>query len=268
MRTRYILHYGSTLLISICTSITMGWLPPLTVHDEELFVPLKTEIALNTTSSFGKTHFIFGYDSEKPPAQESTTRRKKEVFPLTHDGRVCSVLFAPDQKICKKLVALINREQESIFIAAFMITDKRIAAALCRAHQRGVRVEVVVDAGCVQDRSNKISMLYEEHIPIYVYVPQSKGLIRSLMHDKFVLFGHTIYHRPLVWTGSANFTCKADEINQENIVVLDDKDVYKRFMEQFQRLKERSERYEHSLVTNAELHERVRQKTNGETTTP
>lgn len=267
MRTKHIQRYISLFCLSVYGSL-IGWLPPLTVHDEEMFVPLHTEVSLNTAPSFGKTHFIFGYDQEKVIAPQPQVKRKKEVFPLTADGRISTVLFAPDQKICKKLVALIDHEKESIYIAAFMITDKRIAAALCRAHKRGVRVEVVVDPGCVQDRSNKIAMLYEEHIPIYIYYPQSKGLIRSLMHNKFVLFGNTIYNRSIVWTGSANFTCKADEINQENVVIIDDKNVYKRFAEQFNILKQRSERYEHSLVTNAELHERARQKTNGEIKTP
>lgn len=248
-----------TLLISIPS--TYGWLPPLTVHEEELFRPLRTEVTFNTTpAGFGSTHFIVGHTNQPVTQQNPTSPDKKEVFKLTPDNRICSVLFAPDQKICKKLIALIDRENEYICVAAYMITDKRIAAALCKAQKRGVRVEVVVDPGCLQDRSNKIAMLYEAGISVYVYTPPSKGIIRSLMHDKFVLFGNTIYHRPLIWTGSANFTCKADEINQENIVILDDKEIFKRFLNQFTILKKRSEQYAKSHVTNAELHERMYKK--------
>ena len=239
------------------------WLPPLTVYEEELItpLPLHTDIAFNNApSGFGTKHFIVGHNHEAASKQATSPSRKKEVFKLTADGRVCSVLFAPDQKICKKLIALIDHEKEKICIAAYMITDKRIAEALGRAQKRSVRVEVVVDPGCLQDRSNKIALLHEAHVPIYVYTPSSKGIIRSLMHDKFVLFANTIYQRAVIWTGSANFTCKADEINQENIVVLDDKELYKQYLNQFNLLKKRSERYEESLVTNAELHERVQKK--------
>lgn len=265
MRTTYLCRKCWLVFFCIHTIAIAGWLPPLMLPDEELFVPLNPEVALNAPSSFGETHFIVGYD-QAVPEKQSGHMPKKEVFPLTCDGHVCSALFAPDQKIGKKLKSLIDHEHETICVAAYMITDKRIAQALIAAHKRGVRVEVVVDPGCVQDRSNKIGMLYEAGITVYVYVAKSKGLIRSLMHDKFVLFGNNIYHRSIVWTGSANFTCKADEVNQENIVVLDDHLVYKRFVEQFGLLKQRSERYERSLITNAELHERAK-KMNDESTT-
>jgi cardiolipin hydrolase len=209
-------------------------------------VVTQNSFSVHDSLSFGKTHFILGcqalpavsYIEGKTSVEPSL---QHEVLPLTKDGRVCTAFFAPDDKWYKTLLSLIEQEKESIRIAVYLLTDKRLAQALCQARMRGVVVEVVTDPSCVNDKSNKLSMLCQAGIPVYVYVPADRGIMSNLMHHKFALFTHSLYERPLVWTGSANGTQSA-EFHQENILVVDDPEVCTQYKKQFERLKQRSKK--------------------------
>jgi phosphatidylserine/phosphatidylglycerophosphate/cardiolipin synthase-like enzyme len=74
----------------------------------------------------------------------------------------------------------------------------------------------------------------------------SKGV--SLMHHKFALFAKN-ENGPCTWTGSYNFTKAANNINQENVVIFSDKDIFDTFLEQFKRLKGRSYQYQHNKIS-------------------
>jgi hypothetical protein len=242
------------------------WLPPLFFEDsssqkKQSDEPLVAQVDL------GKTHFIVGGD--RSPSSSSSSPSSPAVpvaphiidgIPLNCDGHVCTVLF---DNFYEMLETLIARERKSILIAAYMLTDKRISDWLCEAHNRGVRVEVVTDLGCLRERSNKLGNLYECNIPVFIYMPEKKGIKSSLMHNKFILFGSNIYKKKIVWTGSANLTRSAfDEVHHENVVILDDDSLYQEYEKKFAQLKKRSERYEDCTITNAALHDKIRTSNN------
>ncbi len=144
---------------------------------------------------------------------------------------------------------MINQEQRSIKIAIFSFTENKIAQALLEAQKRGVRVELIADNGCLRDRYNKLVLLCDHGLDIFVYNPSyTKGAIGSCMHHKFALFGKNIFNKSIIWTGSFNFTKAASQHNQENVIVLDDKPVIDKFTAQFKQLKTRSHRYGKSKV--------------------
>jgi hypothetical protein len=221
-------------------------MPPLVVADAGL----------------GKTHFIIGTEQIAPtkkgaePQPSVATPVLFDGLPLNCDGHVCTVLF---ENFYDTLQLLIEREKKRISIAAYMLTDKRIVQWLQEAQERGVKIEVVTDMSCLRERANKLGDLYEGGISVFICMPERKGAKSSLMHNKFVLFESNIYGRHIVWTGSANLTRSAfGEIHHENIVVLDDPELYKEYERQFAQLKKRSERYEDCTITNAALHEKIR----------
>ena len=55
----------------------------------------------------------------------------------------------------------------------YLLTDKYFAQALCAAKARGVFVEVITDPGCARDKSNKLALLHEAGIPVYIYKPKN-----------------------------------------------------------------------------------------------
>lgn len=144
------------------------------------------------------------------------------------------VYFSPQDRLDRELIALIEREQESIQIAVYCFTHREIAAALQQAKKRGVVVELVVDPFSLKARS-PLALLAAEGVDLFVWeYPTGKARERKpLMHDKFCVFGQGI-----VWTGSFNFTREGALKNRENAVVLQDESVCKRYREEFAKIRD------------------------------
>lgn len=199
--------------------------------------------------SFGKTHFIVGASEDQIRAGKAIRRTEAVVppeqsLPLVCDGCVKHALFAPDDDVQKILLHLINAEKKSIRLTAYSFTDGEVARALIKAHKRGVAVEIIADPGCMIDRFGKMQFLKENHIIVYVYNPDhaktdKKHIASSIMHNKFIIFGKNITGKPLLWTGSFNWTKSAHRINQENVLILDDKAIIDKYDDRFELLKKR-----------------------------
>ena len=204
----------------------------------------KTAISTHLTqnqipSGFGRTHFIMGAPSQ--PHTQAPAQPAPQVENIAANARA---LFAPDDNIRKELIQLIDAEKESITLAVFILTDHEIADALVRAQKRGVDIELVTDSSCLRDGHNKIGKLCQAGCAVYVYNPgYDKQDQTSLMHHKFAVFKNNRAGNQIVWTGSFNFTKSGSTKNQENAVVLEDKQVAGLFEKNFGKLKERSYRY-------------------------
>ena len=160
------------------------------------------------------------------------------------------VYFSPKDQVADRLIERIDKEKQSIRIAIYCLTHSGVGRALIRAKKRGVSIEVIVDPFSVKNRT-PLARLAREGIPIYVWDPvrtpeeQEKYPRGSLMHDKFCIFG-----KENVWTGSFNFTNTANNVNQENVVVLDEADVVAAFQAQFARIKKEGCRSYAEFVAN------------------
>jgi phosphatidylserine/phosphatidylglycerophosphate/cardiolipin synthase-like enzyme len=151
------------------------------------------------------------------------------------------VLFSPENHVADELISLIQKEQKSIKAAVYCLMHRGIAKALIEAHQRGVCVEVIIDPYSIKSRS-PVKKMREANVPVYVWNPsvptiQTKNgrkvkKRRPLMHDKFCVLGSD-----LVWTGSFNFTFEGTNANRENVVVLENKEIASRYLEEFEHLK-------------------------------
>lgn len=191
----------------------------------------------------GKTHFIVGQTQLNSQATQplQVTYPLEEEFSYLQrpDGTIKYALFSPDDDIQKLLLALIGHEKKSIKVAIFSFTDAKIAQALVDATQRKVAVEVITDDSCISDRFTKITTLQDHGIQVHIYASDNKSLFADIMHNKFILFDQNIGNRPLLWTGSFNFTQSACKRNQENVVILDDASLIERYNKQFALLKDR-----------------------------
>jgi len=203
--------------------------------DNQVGEPLK--IAENISDTFGKTHFIVG-----EPVKEYPSKGIQNTVPSS--SKNINIFFAPDDNLQEALVRLINDEQEKVRAAIFLFTDSEIAQALVAAKKRGVQVELITDTSCIRERHNKVGKLCDCGCLLFVYNPSYNSKdSSSIMHHKFMLFEKNKQNKSLVWTGSFNFTKAASKINQENAIVVDDREVFQKFVTQFDQLKERAYRY-------------------------
>ncbi|MBI3291422.1 MAG: phospholipase D family protein [Elusimicrobia bacterium] len=138
------------------------------------------------------------------------------------------VYFSPPGGAAERLLKAINLSRTSITLAVYHLTSGELAAALRDAQRRGVKVRVVTDAQQADQQHSEIPFLYRHQVPIKVL---GGGRGQGLMHHKFAVFdGH------LVVTGSYNWTASAERYNHENLVVLDEPWVARRFQEEFDQL--------------------------------
>jgi len=76
-----------------------------------------------------------------------------------------SVYFSPaDYAIERVIVPIVNKAQRYIYMPVFLITDKRLAAALINAKNRGVDVRVIVDATNAKGQYSKHRLLRQHGI--------------------------------------------------------------------------------------------------------
>ena len=151
----------------------------------------------------------------------------------------CQAYFTPDDDITSLFIKVVDAEQKSIHGAIYMFTDKKIAQALINAKKRGVDVQIILDqismASC-----GKGKFLQENGVPVYVHRTEAfNPYTMALMHHKFCVFGCNTNNKQLLWTGSWNCTLRATAHNDENVLVLDDELMIKKYLDCFFKLQNR-----------------------------
>ncbi|MEN8162778.1 MAG: phospholipase D-like domain-containing protein [Acidobacteriota bacterium] len=133
--------------------------------------------------------------------------------------------FSPGTKCRDRVVTLLNGSRRSADVCVFAITDNTLSRAILDAHRRGVKVRIITDDQKVGDLGSDVTELAESGVS----VATDSG--PAHMHHKFaVVDGRTVV------TGSYNWTRSASTENHENIVVIDNPEVVRRFEEVFERL--------------------------------
>ena len=151
-------------------------------------------------------------------------KSRQEVFdsPIPIQTQV-DALCAFNEECEDVVLQNIDQSEESIWVAAYAFTRTRIAAALVRAHQRGVRVEVKMDANQAEfaGAQKLIEWLRSEGIPVTLIHVAGEY---SAMHNKFMVFDLS-----RVVAGSYNFTTVAQVSNWENLVWLESADMAEQY---------------------------------------
>ncbi len=156
------------------------------------------------------------------------------------------VMFTPKDNIKQAICDLIKNEQKKIRAAIYFLTDKIIAHELIQAKKRNVDVEIVTCASNLENEYNKIWLLHENGISVYIFdLPRkiskkNRYSNNRLMHHKFITFEKNIDGKNILINGSFNCTVSAQKNNRENIVILDDKELFDQFNAEYEEIKKSS----------------------------
>jgi phosphatidylserine/phosphatidylglycerophosphate/cardiolipin synthase-like enzyme len=152
---------------------------------------------------------------------------------INNDSTINKVLFVPDKtiKAQKVFLGLIENEAKKIHIASFMLTEKKVIEALCNAHQRGVKIKIIVDAQSMYHANEKISVFAQNGIETLIYQKPF-----SSMHHKFGIFYQNFLNGSILWSGSANLTHLGLCSNQEDIKISNDEDSIRCYAQRFKSL--------------------------------
>lgn len=132
--------------------------------------------------------------------------------PIAAQGTL-QAAFTPWDDVESLIIDSIDHARKQVLVQAYLLTSKRIAAALVHAHQLQIDVRVLVDAEqLAKGDSSKVPDLVAAGIPVWVETKYQNA------HNKIIVIdAHTT--EAVVITGSFNFTWAAQHKNAENILI-------------------------------------------------
>ena len=154
------------------------------------------------------------------------------ILILLHVGLIAQpnykVSSSLDNNPIKKTIALIGSSNDQIQAVVYKFEVKAMLDALIKAHDRGVKIQLIVDAKEAKKKKSLVKLAKEKGIKIRKW-KQGK------QHAKF-----TIFDDDKVLTGSFNWTKMAKKENLELIVFHDDKAIVSSFVILFKDLWKRA----------------------------
>jgi phosphatidylserine/phosphatidylglycerophosphate/cardiolipin synthase-like enzyme len=134
-----------------------------------------------------------------------------------------TVCFSPNH--CDApVVAALDAARDSLDVAVYGLNSPSITDAVLRAFARKVAVRVIVD----RTQLGGHAMHVQIGRLIAAGIPVKRQHHAGIMHDKFVVVDDA-----MVETGSFNWTTRATDVNDENVLVLCDAALAGLFAERF-----------------------------------
>ena len=150
------------------------------------------------------------------------------------------VYFSPHGGATEAVVEALNRATNSVYIQAYSFTSAPIAKALVEANRRGAQVHVILDASQRTDNYSEADFLQDSEIATLIDAQH------AIAHNKVIIVDDY-----LVLTGSFNFTKAAEEKNAENLLVINDPSLAKRYLDNWHAHEAHSQGYSRELKSEA-----------------
>jgi phosphatidylserine/phosphatidylglycerophosphate/cardiolipin synthase-like enzyme len=158
------------------------------------------------------------------PALTGNASTSRVPAPLSGiQAEVLGVYFTPPTGAANAIVQTIDASQREVLVQAYGFTHNAIAQALIRAHQRGVKIRVLLDKKSEKTNRYVIDLLTQAQIDL-----RYDGK-HAIAHNKVMVLDESV-----VITGSFNFTNSAETRNAENVLVLKSDELAKRYKSEFQ----------------------------------
>ena len=143
------------------------------------------------------------------------------------------IYFSPKGGCTEAIISQIDQAKSEILVQAYSFTSAPIAKSLVTAHKRGIKVQVILDKSQRSEKYTSATFLANAGISIFI---DDK---HAIAHNKVM-----IIDRETVITGSFNFTKSAEERNAENILIIRSKELAKHYLDNWDKHREHSEKYE------------------------
>ncbi|MBK6637915.1 MAG: phospholipase D family protein [Rhodocyclaceae bacterium] len=147
-------------------------------------------------------------------------------------------LFSPWDDIEGVLVEALAKARTEVRVQAYLLTSRPLTRALLEAHRRGVDVQVLADAEMARRAGGEsLQQLAQAGVPVWIETRYAAA------HNKVMLIDSG-RDRPVLVTGSYNFTWSAQARNAENVLVITgNADLARRYAENWRRHREEATDY-------------------------
>ena len=129
------------------------------------------------------------------------------------------------------IVDTIATAKKTLLVQAYSFTSAPIAKAVVDAKKRGIDVKVILDKSQFSQKYSSSKFLMSQNIPVW---DDSKV---AIAHNKVM-----VIDSKTVITGSFNFTKSAQNKNAENVIVISDSTLAKKYSENWNNRLNKSEK--------------------------
>jgi phosphatidylserine/phosphatidylglycerophosphate/cardiolipin synthase-like enzyme len=153
---------------------------------------------------------------------------KSSATPFPHmrvGGAQVEVYFSPEDGVAKYVLQRLASAKRSIHFMTFSYTSSAIADAMVAQAQAGLPVHGVFERQNAGGTGSAFSQLRHGGVDVL-----EDGNCYILHHKVIVIDERTVI------TGSYNFTNSAEKDNDENLVIVDDPNLARTYLEEFQRV--------------------------------
>lgn len=152
----------------------------------------------------------------------STSQLDNQAVMINESG-IAVIFTSEDPAIEQAIIPLVNSATKSIRFLAFSFTDYPLAQAMIKRSQNGVDVAGVFEKVGSDTDAAELDTLFCAQVPV-----RQDGN-SSFMHSKVI-----VVDERYVITGSLNYSTNAEESNDENVIIIDNPEIAKLYMQNFE----------------------------------
>ena len=145
------------------------------------------------------------------------------------DGITIKNYFCPEDQCAEKVKDELKKAKESIHFMTFSFTNEGIGNIILLKSLENITIQGVMEARQVTKYSVYDLLKYQDIDVV------KDGNKQNMHHKTFIIDKETVI------TGSFNPTGGGDKRNDENILIIENKDLAKEFMEEYQKVREEAE---------------------------
>ena len=183
----------------------------------------------NNVIRFTISEVVANYAKEFSQMDKGVFGRKKDPLTpnpsVTFKGIKIENYFSPQDNVLEKILPKLQSAKKSVLFLAFSYTEDKIGQAMIERKNAKVKVSGVFEARNAEGIGSEFKILQDAGVDIF-----EDGNCYT-MHHKFIIIDEKI-----VITGSYNFTKRAEEQNDENLVIIEDAGVAAQYKAEFDRV--------------------------------
>lgn len=164
------------------------------------------------------------YETEFDELWNKKENKKTKYQKIMINNNLYENYFCPEDRCSEKVIDIIKNAQNSIYFMTFSFTHPGIANELVIKLHQGLDIKGIFE-------KRQISKYSQYGLLDFQGIDVRTGKNKYNMHHKvFIIDNETVI------TGSFNPTKNADKRNDENLLIIKDRNIAKRFLEEFKKL--------------------------------
>jgi len=149
---------------------------------------------------------------------------------FSQDGVSVQVVFSPEDEPIPVMISELREANSQIRFMTFSFTRDDVGQALVDLAANGIDVEGIFEVRGSRTEFSELPRMFCAGIDVF-----QDGNSFTFHHKVFIIDDHTVL------TGSFNISDNATERNDENLVIIEDRDIAAQYLREYQRVRSQAE---------------------------